>query len=139
MRSLQELTLPSRKQTATQKRKKKNRWNGYCTSWYTRQGLVKAVCHNIRKVLPKAYYEQLEDQLMRYKEVTILDYFNHLDEIWYKMNTKTVKKMTAEFYEPWIKNMHIAKFEKHLDERQEYLTNTGIKITDVVKLQLYLE
>ena len=53
------------------KDKRRDRWNGYRTSWYTRQGALKAVCHNIRKALPKAYYKQLEDQLMDYKEVTI--------------------------------------------------------------------
>ena len=47
--------------------------------------------------------------------------------------------MTAEFYEPWSKNMHITKFAKHLDNRQEYLSTTGIKITDDDKLQFYLE
>ena len=97
------------------------------------------MCHNIRRALPKAYYEQLEDQLMRYKEVTILDYFNHLDEIWCKLNTKTVQKMTAEIYELWSKNMRITKFAKHLDKRQEYPSTTGIKITNAVKLQFYLK
>ena len=48
--------------------------------------------------------------------------------------------MTAGLYEPWISNnMHITKFAKHLDERQEYLSTNGIKTTDAVKLQFYLE
>ena len=35
--------------------------------------------------------------------------------------------------------MHIMKFAKHLNERQEYLSTTGIKITNAVKLKFYLE
>ena len=47
--------------------------------------------------------------------------------------------MTAEIYELWSKNMRITKFAKHLDKRQEYPSTTGIKITNAVKLQFYLE
>ena len=64
MRSLQELTLPHRKTNSKyRKAKQKDMWNGYRTSWSTRRGAVKAVYHNIREALPKAYYQKLEDQL----------------------------------------------------------------------------
>ena len=98
------------------------------------------MCHNIRKALPKAYYEQPEDKLMGYKEVTTLDYFNHLDEVWCKMNTKIDQKMTAKFHDPLCSNnLHITKFSKHLGEREENLSNNGTKITGAVKLQFYLD
>ena len=86
-----------------------------------------------------AYYEQLEDVLMGYKEVTIRDYFNHLDQYWCKMDTKIIKKMKKLVYEPWDQVMHITKFAKHLDEHQGYLKSAGIEITDATKLKFYLE
>ena len=59
-----------------------------------------AVSYNIRQALPTAYYEQLKDTLFGYKEVSPRDYFDHLDDHWCKMDTKTIKSMTKSFYEP---------------------------------------
>ena len=86
-----------------------------------------------------AYYEQLQDSLMGYKEVSIKDYFDHLNEYWCKMDTKPTQKMTKSFYEPWDQVMHVTKFAKLLDEQQEYLKSAGIEITDASKLQFYTE
>ena len=72
------------------------------------------MCHNIRGVLNEKYYEQLEDELMGYKDVTIRDYFEHIDAKWCRMDTKTRKKMKTEFYEPWDQVMHMTKFGTHL-------------------------
>ena len=55
---------------------------------YTRRGSLKVVCHNIREALDEAYYNQLEDNLMGYKRVTIQDYFKHLDGVWHKVDTR---------------------------------------------------
>ena len=89
---------------------------------------------NIRKALPKKCYEQLENELMGYKEVPILAYFEHLDKIWCRMDTKTRKKMRAEFYEPWDQVMHISKFGKHLNKEQKYLKTCGIDIDEEAKI-----
>ena len=96
--------------------RKKEKRDCYKTSCYTRFGACKAVCHNIRRVLDGKYYEQLEDELMGYKDVTIRNYFEHLDAKWCRMDTKTPKKMKAEFYQPWDQVMHITKFGKHLNQ-----------------------
>ena len=55
------------------------------------------VCYNIREALPVAYYEQLKDSLMGYREVSIREYFDHLDKHWCKMDTKTIKSVTKLF------------------------------------------
>ena len=119
------------------KETKKANWGGSRTLWYTRRGSLKAVCHNIRDALDKVYYEQLEDDLVGNKQVTIREYFQHLDAIWCKMDTKAVTKITALFYEPWDQVMHITKFAKQLDRQQAYLKTTGINITEESKLQFY--
>ena len=113
--------------------------SGHRTSWYTRRGACSAVCRNIREALPEAYYEQLKIELMGYKEVSIRDYFDHLDEHWCKMDTKTIKRTTKSFYKPWDQIMHITKFSKQLDEEQEYIQSAGIKISNASKLQFYTE
>ena len=112
-------------------------WSGHRTSWYTRRGACSAACRNIREALPEAYYEQLKNDLMGYKEVSIRDYFDHLDKHWCKMDTKTIKRMTKLFYKPWDQIMHITKFGKQLDEEQEYLQSAGIESSDTSKLQFY--
>ena len=70
------------------------------TACFTRFGACKAICDNIREALPEQCYEQLEDELMGYKEVSIMDYFNHLDYRWCKMDTKMRKTMRKKFYDP---------------------------------------
>ena len=47
---------------------------------------------------------------MGYKDIPIHAYFDHLDKRWCRMDTKTRKKMRAEFYEPWNQVVHISKF-----------------------------
>ena len=99
------------------KETKKAEWGSWRFSWYTRRGALRAVCHNIREALNEAHYKQLEDDLMSYKRVTIGDYIRHLDDVWCKMDTKAVTKMTAAFYEPSDQVMHITKFAKQLTKQ----------------------
>ena len=63
--------------------------------------MLKAVCHHIHQALDADYYDQLEDDLMGYKWVTVHNYFKHLDSVWCKMDTKSITKITAPFYKPW--------------------------------------
>ena len=76
---------------------------------------------------------------MGYKEVKILDYFNHLDNRWCKMDTRTRQKMRAEFYQPWDQVMHLTKFGIQLNKEQAYLKTCRINIADDVKTQFYVE
>ena len=65
------------------------------TSCYTQQGARWAIYKNIQDALNEAYYDQLEDNLMGYKQVTITKYFKNLDSTRCKMDTEEVKEMTA--------------------------------------------
>ena len=76
---------------------------------------------------------------MGYKEVTIMDYFNHLDARWCKMDTETRKIMRKEFYKPWDRVMHVSKFGLKLDKEQKYLKTCGIIIDEESKVQFYGE
>ena len=79
-------------------------------AFFTRFGALDAICENIRQALPPKCYEQLENELMGYKDVPIHAYFGHLDKRWCRMDIKTRKKMRAEFYEPRNQVVHISKF-----------------------------
>ena len=70
------------------------------TACFTRFGVCEAICDNIQEALPEKFYEQLEDEVMGYKEVTIMDYFDHLDDRRCKIDTKMRKQMRKVFYEP---------------------------------------
>ena len=83
------------------------------------------------------YYKQLENDLMWYKQVTIREYFQHLDALWWKMDTNAVTKTSSSFYEPWDQVIHITKFAKQLDKQQVYQKSTGITITYDSKLRFY--
>ena len=90
---------------------------------------------NIREALPVAYYEQLKDTLFGCKEVLPRDYFDHLDDRWCNMDTKTIKRMTTSFYEPWNQVEHVSKFAQRLDDKMVYLNgHDGIDITGANKL-----
>ena len=114
-------------------------WNMYKTACFTRLGACYAICENICRALFEKCYEQLENELMGYTEVPIFAYFDHLDKRWYRMDTKTRKKMHAEFYEPWDHVMYISKFGKYLIKERKYLKTCGIEINDEAKIQFYID
>ena len=76
-------------------------YHNFMAACFTRSGSCEAICQNIRKAQPEKYYEQLEEDIMGYNEVKILDYSDHLDKRWCKMDTRTRKMMRKEFYQPW--------------------------------------
>ena len=63
-----------------------------------------------------------------------MDYFDHFDEKWCKMDTKMRKQMRKEFYEPWDQVMHVSKFGLRLDKEQNYLKTCGITIDENAKI-----
>ena len=88
----------------------------FMAACFTRSGACEAICQNVREALPEKYYEQLEEDIMGYNEVKILDYSDHLDKRWCKMDTWTRKVIRAEFYHPWDQVMHLTKFGKQLNK-----------------------
>ena len=66
-------------------------YENFMAACFTRFGAIEAICENVREALRDRFYEQLEDEVMGYKEVTIMNYFDHLDEKWCKMDTRMRK------------------------------------------------
>ena len=50
-----------------------------CTLWYSQGVALQAVCKKIQDALDKAYYEQLQYDLMGYKQVTMRNYFKYFE------------------------------------------------------------
>ena len=132
-----ELTHPRIRRSNSKYRTKKRTttWSAYRVSWYTRKGGLNVVSFNICEVLPVTYYEQLKNVLFSYKELSPRDYFDHLDDHWCKMDTKTIKRMTKLFYEPWHQVEHVTKFARRLNDEMVYLNgHDGINITEANEL-----
>ena len=56
------------------------------------------------------------------------------------MDTKTIKRTTKSFYQPWNQVEHSTKFAQRLDDKMVYLNeHDGIDITEANKLQFYTE
>ena len=67
--------------------------------WNTMQGAVDGLTENIRDALDEMYYVQLEDNVVGYKKVKITAYFNHLDNVWCKMDTSAKNEMRQKYFE----------------------------------------
>ena len=78
----------------------------YIRQPFTLQGIGK----NIRDVPNEPYHKQLKKKVVGCKKVKVCNYFSHLDKKWYRLDTGTIKKMKAAFYEPWNLVDHITDF-----------------------------
>ena len=65
------------------------------TSWHVRKGTLLGVGDQIRKALDKKFYKRLEKKVIGYKNVTVRQYFDHLDEKWCPLETHVVKELKA--------------------------------------------
>ena len=73
--------------------------------------MSEVICKNIRDALGEPYHTQLKKKTIGYKRVKVRDYFSHLNKKWCKLDTRTIKKMKAAFYEHWDSVDHIPNSE----------------------------
>ena len=125
--------------TEYQKAKKAAEYEEIREAWYTRKGVQQGIGENIRDALDESYYSQLRVPIIAYKGVKIVDYFNHLNNKWCKIDTRTIKAMKKEYYEPWDPQHHITELYKRLDDDQAALAANNIPISDEDKLQFFIE
>ena len=78
--------------------------------------------------------------ILGYKGIPILKYFEHLDAKWCILDTAARKKAKDDYYIVWDPSAeHITVFGKRLDDDQEWLKTLGVDIPNSAKLQHYLE
>ena len=96
---------------------------------------------NFRRAFDKKYYEQLCEDVFRYKRVLPRDYINHLQTKWIKMDTLIVKRLKNHFYRGWEDEEHIISFKVRLEKERKKLSELTppITIEDKELAQHYVE
>lgn len=78
-----------------ERKRREANWCEVQQAWWTRKGALRGLCHNYRNVVDKKYHSQLSKPVIFYKQVTIKQYFKHLDKKWCKLDTEVIKEMKA--------------------------------------------
>ena len=109
-------------------------------NWYVRKGTIRGIADNIRDALDPTYYQQLKNKRLKYKNLSVQDYFQHLDTHWGKITIEMEIKLKQEYYEVWDHGrIHITDFKERLDKDQEELQEDKIIISDHDKLVFYVQ
>lgn len=103
-------------------------------------GFLQGLCTNIHKRLDEQFYKELKKKRMMYMLVGLKKYIKHLGNIWFKLDTLTVKKIKNEYFQEWQYELqHITGFGKFIDNKQDKLHLNAIIFTDTDKLWHYTE
>ena len=124
-----------------ERRRRENLWNELEEAWCTRKGALKGITENIRDALDPKFYQQLCRPIIKFKNITIKQYFQHLDAKWCKLDVGVIKEMKDHYYRGWTltDNEEISAFIKRLTDDQVALALDNIVISDTDKLQHFLE
>ena len=98
-------------------------------SWSVLLGARAAVKENIMDAVDLTYYEQLKDEVLGYKQVSILEYIDHLKS-WCKINATARKEMKDEYFSGWAEDEHITAFAARLKRGKKELAVNDITVTD---------
>jgi hypothetical protein len=106
----------------------------------TRRGALRGVKDNFRDAIDSKYYEELEDRYDGYKNVTIRDFFNHLNDVHCVIGLEAVESEKKHYFRDvtFDKNTTIAKFAKTLNDEQANLQRDDIIIADADKQHQFL-
>ena len=86
------------------------------------------------------YYQHLKKKHLKYKDLSIQDYFNHLDTHWDKITIKMEIYLNQDYYQPWVHGrIHITDFRDQLDQDQEEWQEYKIIISNHDKLLFYVQ
>ena len=94
-----------------------------------------------RKAFNKKYYEQLCKDTFRYKRILPLDYINHLQTRWIKIDTLVIKRLKNHYLQGWDEEEHIVLFKVGLKKERKKLgeLTPPITIMDKELTQHYVE
>ena len=105
------------------------------------EGFRQGFSHNFRNAFDKKYYEQLHQEVFKFKMITPRQFIEHLEKKWVKMDVFVIKRLRAQYLRGWEEEEHIMSFRvRLLREQKSYLDYaTPIIITDEELGQHYLE
>ena len=127
--------------TPTRKRREAD-WSELLEFLAVRKGTLLGVGHNVRGALDTKYTINLNQRIHGYKNVTVKQYFQHLDSKWCKLTVKTIRDMKLHFYRGMDlndPNEGVSQFIIRLEEEQGDLERDNITISEAEKLQHFLE
>ena len=126
--------------TDSEKKRREGVWGDRLMCIATRRGALRGAKENLMDAIDSKYYEDLEDRFDGYKNVTIKDFFNHLNDVWCKLSLDAVETEKQHYFRPvtFDKNTTVAKFAKTLDDEQTNLTRDNIIIPDADKQHHFL-
>ena len=84
---------------------------------------------NFKDVLDLMFYEQLEDEVLGYTQVSIIDFLDHL-KTWCRINATIRKKMKDKYLIGWKEEEHITAFKAQLMRGKKELSINSIVVND---------
>ena len=89
----------------------------------------KGMGDNICDALDSWYYNQLQHQVFKYRNVNPIQYLDHFKDQWVNLNEQVIKELTDYYLRGWKPDdKHITGFALRLDEEQAQLKINDITI-----------
>ena len=98
-------------------------------------GFRRGVCDNFCDALQPRYYEQMYEDIFKYKCVLPRRYIEHLELKWVILDEMQIEKMIGNYKRGWSLEEHFTTFAKRLSREQKKLKNDKIIISDADKKQ----
>ena len=122
------------------KKQREAAWDDRLVCIATRRGALRGVTQNFRDAIDSRYYEELEDRYDGYKNVTIKEFFDHLNDVHCVLGLEAVESEKQHYFRDvaFDKNTTVAKFAKTLNDEQANLRRDDIIIPDADKQHHFL-
>ena len=98
-------------------------------------GFRRGVSKNICDALKPRYYEQMYEDIFKYKPVLPHYFIKHLELKWVILDEMQIEKMIANYKQGWSSDKYFTSFAKWLSREQKKLKDNMIIISDAGKKQ----
>ena len=76
------------------------------------------------------YWEQLKEDVFKYKRITLRQYIEHLEKRWVKQDPIVIDKLKTSFFRGWDpENEHLVSFKVRLAHEKKTYSKYGPAIT----------
>jgi hypothetical protein len=99
------------------------------------KGFRRGIGENIRDCLECRYYEQLYEDVFKYKRIQPRDYLAHLEAKWVILDELQIKEMIKKYKRGWSMDEHFTTFADRLNREQKKLSDDNIVVSDADKKQ----
>ena len=99
------------------------------------QGFRKGIGENIRDYLETRYYEQLYEDVFKYKRILPRHYLSHLESKWVILDELKIEEMVKKYKRGWSMDEHFTTFANRLNREKKNLNDDNIVVSDADKKQ----